>query len=107
MQTTPSPGYLGGLHLVLNAEQHDYIFYDIGYGSDAGFLINIHDPDAQYLRPADTAYLAPAGSATRISLQREEVYIHRIYLKFCNKSVILVVCDIGQTWLTANSTGVY
>ena len=67
-------GYLGGLHLVLNAEQYDYVFYDVGDPSGAaGYLVNIHDPNTQELRPSDNGYFAPAGSTTRISLQKERV----------------------------------
>ena len=69
------PGHLGGLHLELNTEQHDYIFYGIGAGSEAGFYVRIHDPDTIDMRPADNAYIAPAGSTTRISLQKETVYL--------------------------------
>ena len=67
-------GYLGGLHLVLNAEQYDYVFHDTGHTSEAaGYFVSIHDRDTSELRPADNGYFAPTGSATRISLQKETV----------------------------------
>ena len=66
-------GYGGGLHFLLNAEQHDYVFNNVDIASEAGFFIKIHDPDIRDLRPVNNAYFAPVGSATRISMQKEKV----------------------------------
>ena len=66
-------GTEGGLHLLLNAEQHDYVFNSVNIASEAGFFINIHDPDIRDLRPVSNAYFAPVGSATRISMRKEKV----------------------------------
>ena len=66
-------GSNGGLHLLLNAEQYDYIYHGDGVGSEAGFYIKIHDPDSRELIPVDDAYFAPVGFATRISMQKEKV----------------------------------
>ena len=66
-------GSMGGLQLVLNAEQYDYVYHDIGLGSEAGFLINIHDPHTRQLTPAGNAYFAPVGSTTRISINKEKL----------------------------------
>ena len=66
-------GYKGGLHLVLNTEQHEYVFFNEEISSEAGYFVRIHDPETQELNPGDNAYFAPAGSITRISLQKEQV----------------------------------
>ena len=68
-------GSLGGLHLIINAEQYDYVYTDIGFGSEAGFFISIHDPDVPEMKPVANAYFAPVGFATRISMQKEKVGI--------------------------------
>ena len=68
-------GSLGGLHLVLNAEQYDYVYDGIGFGSEAGFFISIHDPEIPEMEPVANAYFAPVGFATRISMQKEKVGI--------------------------------
>ena len=68
-------GYLGGLHLVLNAEQYDYVF-DVRYVSQAaGYFMCIHAPDTQELKPSNNGYFAPVGSVTRVSLQKEKVCV--------------------------------
>ena len=61
---------------MLNTEQYDYIAYGVGHGSEAGYFVNIHDPNTHELRPADNGYFAPVGSTTRISLQKERVGLH-------------------------------
>ena len=63
----------GGLHLELDAEQYDYLFFDPLLSTSAGFKVIVHDPDVSMLTTLDRGDFVSVGMATRISIQREQV----------------------------------
>ena len=59
--------------MLLDVEQPEYVFYSLNYTNEAGFYVSIGEPGTINLSPGTNAYLASAGSTTRIALKKERV----------------------------------